>query len=79
MNLSSVAINRPVFTTMCAAGVLILGIMSLNRLGTDLFPDVAMPVVAVTTTFSADHFAALADAPDLVVRDFDDYLARVAW
>ena len=39
----------------------------------------AMPVVAVTTTFSADHFAALTDAPDLVVRDFDDYLARVAW
>jgi len=39
----------------------------------------AMPVVAVTTTFSADHFAALTDAPDLVVRDFDDYLSRIAW
>lgn len=39
----------------------------------------AMPVVAVTTTFTEDQFAALADAPDLVVRDFDDYLARIAW
>jgi len=38
-----------------------------------------MRVVAVTTTFTADQFAALAEAPDLVVRDFDDYLARVAW
>lgn len=38
-----------------------------------------MPVVAVTTTFTADQFAALDDTPDLVVRDFDDYLARVAW
>ena len=39
----------------------------------------AMPVVAVTTTFSADQFATLADAPDLVVRDFDDYLTRITW
>ncbi len=39
----------------------------------------AMPVVAVTTTFTADQFAALDDTPDLVVRDFDDYLARIAW
>lgn len=38
-----------------------------------------MPVVAVTTTFTADQFAALDDTPDLVVRDFDDYLACVAW
>jgi beta-phosphoglucomutase len=38
-----------------------------------------MPVVAVTTTFSPEQFAALGDAPDLVVRDFDDYLARIAW
>ena len=38
-----------------------------------------MPVVAVTTTFTADQFALLDDAPDLVVRDFDDYLARVIW
>ena len=38
-----------------------------------------MPVVAVTTTFSPEQFAALGDAPDLVVRDFDDYLTRIAW
>ncbi|MCC6992639.1 MAG: HAD family phosphatase [Acidobacteria bacterium] len=38
-----------------------------------------MPVVAVTTTFTADQFALLDDGPDLVVRDFDDYLARVVW
>jgi hypothetical protein len=38
-----------------------------------------MSVVAVTTTFTADQFAALDDTPDLVVRDFDDYLARIAW
>lgn len=38
-----------------------------------------MRVVAVTTTFSASHLAALADAPDLAVRDFDEFLAAVRW
>ena len=26
-----------------------------------------------------EQFAALGDAPDLVGRDFDDYLTRIAW
>ena len=38
-----------------------------------------MPVVGVTTSFSAEQFAALDDAPDLAVRDFDEFLARAAW
>ena len=38
-----------------------------------------MPVVGVTTSFSAEQFAALDDAPDLAVRDFDEFLARATW
>lgn len=38
-----------------------------------------MRVVAVTTTFTADQFAALSETPDLVVRDFNDYVSRIAW
>lgn len=38
-----------------------------------------MRVVAVTTTFSVAHLAGLAEAPDLAVRDFDEFLASVAW
>ncbi len=38
-----------------------------------------MRVVAVTTTFSVAHLAGLAEAPDLAVRDFDEFLARVVW
>jgi len=74
MNLSSVAINRPVFTTMCAAGVLILGIMSLNRLGTDLFPDVAMPVVAVTIPYPG---ASPSEVETLVTKPVEDAVISI--
>jgi beta-phosphoglucomutase len=38
-----------------------------------------MRVVALTTSFSADHFAALADRPDGACRDFDAFLAKTEW
>jgi HAD superfamily hydrolase (TIGR01509 family) len=38
-----------------------------------------MRVVAVTTSFSAAQFGALADPPDLTCRDFDAVLALSGW
>jgi len=38
-----------------------------------------MPVVGVTTSFSAAQFAAMATPPDLACRDFDAFLALVRW
>jgi beta-phosphoglucomutase-like phosphatase (HAD superfamily) len=38
-----------------------------------------MPVVAITTSFSAVHFASMAEAPDLACRDFEEFLALAAW
>lgn len=38
-----------------------------------------MRVVALTTSFSAEHFAALADAPDLACPDFHAVLALANW
>lgn len=51
MNLSEVAIKRPVFTTMMTAALLILGLVGFSRLGTDLFPDVSFPVVVVNIAY----------------------------
>jgi hydrophobe/amphiphile efflux-1 (HAE1) family protein len=51
MKISDVAIDRPVFTTMCAVATLVMGFMALDRLNVDLFPDVSFPVVAITTTY----------------------------
>ncbi len=51
MKISDVAIDRPVFTVMASAAVLVMGGLALFRLGVDLFPDVSFPVVAITTTY----------------------------
>ena len=51
MKISDVAIDRPVFTTMCVVATLVMGSLGLSKLGVDLFPDVSFPVVAITTTY----------------------------
>ena len=51
MNLSAIAIKRPVFTVMMTLALLVLGVLGFKRLGTDLFPDVSFPVVMVTVSY----------------------------
>jgi hydrophobe/amphiphile efflux-1 (HAE1) family protein len=51
MNLSAIAIKRPVFTVMVTLALLVLGGLGLSRLGTDLFPDVSFPVVLVNIVY----------------------------
>jgi len=51
MNLSAIAIKRPVFTVMVAVALLVLGVVGYKKLGTDLFPDVAFPVASVTIVY----------------------------
>lgn len=51
MNISAIAIKRPVFTVMVTAALVVLGIVGLSRLGTDLFPDVSLPVVSVNIVY----------------------------
>jgi HAE1 family hydrophobic/amphiphilic exporter-1 len=50
MKLSEFSIKRPVFTTMMATAILVLGIFSFIRLGVDLYPNVEFPFVTVQTT-----------------------------
>src|SRR6187431_1107267 len=50
MAIWDVCIRRPVFTTMLVLGPVVLGMASYQRLGVELFPNVDVPVVVVTTT-----------------------------
>ncbi|HKJ23346.1 MAG TPA: efflux RND transporter permease subunit, partial [Myxococcota bacterium] len=49
MRLADVCIRRPVFAVMLIGGLAVLGLVSIPRLGLDLFPRVEFPVVTVTT------------------------------
>ncbi len=50
MTIWDICIKRPIFTAMLVTAPIVLGLASYRRLGVDLFPNVDLPVVTVTTT-----------------------------
>lgn len=50
MNIWEFCIRRPVFTIMLVSAPVVMGLASYFRLGVDLFPNVDLPVVVITTT-----------------------------
>ena len=48
MSISNTSITRPVFATMVILSFMVLGIVSMSRLGVDLFPSVNFPFITVT-------------------------------
>ena len=50
MSIWDICIRRPVFTAMLVSAPVVLGLASYLRLGVELFPNVDLPVVTVTTT-----------------------------
>lgn len=69
MNISAIAIRRPVFTVMVTVAILVLGLMGFRRLGSDLFPDVTFPAVVVTVPYPG---ANPAEVENLVVKPIED-------
>jgi len=49
MKLADVSIRRPVFATMMIMALVVLGLFSLVKLNVDLYPDVDIPFVIITT------------------------------
>src|SRR5436190_4136646 len=74
MNLSSIAIKRPVFTVMVSVALMVLGLMGLGRLGTDLFPDVNFPVVVVNVPYPG---ASPREVEQLVSKPLEDAIVSM--
>lgn len=51
MNIAAFSIKRPIFVASLVILMLATGWISLKRIGVDLFPDVNIPVIAITTTY----------------------------
>ncbi|MBL9037167.1 MAG: efflux RND transporter permease subunit [Archangium sp.] len=75
MTLSDVSIKRPVFTTMLALFLVVLGIIGLRRLGTDLFPDVSFPFVVVSTVYRG---AGPAEVESQISKPIEDAVAGIS-
>src|SRR3954469_4484832 len=75
MSISDVAIRRPVFTSMMALCLIVLGILGMNRLGTDLYPDVTYPVVMVSTVYKG---AGPGEIETQVTKPLEDSIAGIS-
>jgi len=51
MNLPRASVRRPIFTAMVTLMVVVLGVVSLDRLRIDMLPDVELPTVSVRTEY----------------------------
>jgi CzcA family heavy metal efflux pump len=52
MWLTRLALRNPIFILMVSLMVIVLGLVSFNRLSVDLFPDITIPVIRVATFYT---------------------------
>ena len=74
MWISDISIRRPVFATMVIMSFMVLGIVSLTRLGIDLFPDVNFPFVNINVVYPG---ASPEEVETLVTRPIEDAVAGI--
>src|SRR5687768_3970051 len=74
MWISDTSIKRPVFATMVIVSFMVLGIVSLGRLGIDLFPEVNFPFVNVLVPYPG---AGPEEVETLVTRAIEDAVAGI--
>ena len=75
MSLANLSIKRPVFITCLVLLSLIAGLVSIKRLGVDLFPDVTFPVVLVTTGYPG---AGPKEIETLVSKPLEDEISTIS-
>ncbi len=74
MWISDTSIKRPVFATMVIMSFMVLGVVSMTRLGIDLFPEVNFPFVNVTVAYPG---AGPEEVESLVVQPIEDAVAGI--
>ena len=74
MWISDLSIRRPVFATMVIMSFMVLGIVSLTRLGIDLFPEVNFPFVNISVVYPG---ASPEEVETLVTRPIEDAVAGI--
>src|SRR6267378_6061510 len=74
MQLTNIAIKRPLFMLMVIGALLVVGLVSWTKLGVDLLPALDFPIVVVTTAYPG----ASPEAVDLLVtKKVEDAVASI--
>jgi hydrophobe/amphiphile efflux-1 (HAE1) family protein len=74
MNLAGLSIKRPIFITCVVSLMLILGLISMNRMSVDLFPDVTFPTVFIQTFYTG---ASPQDMEKLVSKPIEEEMGSL--
>ena len=74
MWISDISIRRPVFATMVIMSFMVLGIVSMTRLGIDLFPDVSFPFINISVVYPG---ASPEEVETLVTKPIEDAVAGI--
>ncbi len=75
MNLADLSIKRPTFITCIIIMMMAVGLLSMQRLGVDLFPDVTFPVVVVTTPYPG---SGPSEIETLVSKPLEDEISTIS-
>lgn len=74
MKIARFSVNRPVFTSMVALIVIILGGISLSRLPVDLMPDISFPTLSISTSYGS---ASPEEIEELITRPVEQAMSAV--
>jgi HAE1 family hydrophobic/amphiphilic exporter-1 len=74
MKMSDFSIDRPVTITMIVLAIILIGVISLNKLSLDLMPDIDTPFLMIRTTYDG---ASPEEIEETVTRPIEEAVATV--
>ena len=74
MNLPDLSIKRPIFITCLFFLMLVLGVLSFQKLGVDLLPNINFPIVAVNILYPG---AGPNEIETLVTKPIEDNISTL--
>ncbi len=74
MNIARLSIKRPILITCIVLSMLTFGVISLNRLGVDLFPEINFPMLSVSTVYPG---AAPEEIEKLITKPLEEELGAI--
>jgi len=75
MNVAKLSIKRPIFISSIVILMVVVGLVSLNRLGVDLFPPIDFPVVTVVTTYPG---ASPEEIEKLITKPLEEQVSTIS-
>ena len=75
MNIARLAIKRPILITSIVLTLLFVGLIAMNRLGVDMYPDVQFPYVVVQTIYVG---SAPEEIENLITKPIEDEVSSIS-